>query len=503
MKISIKETSNIKITNNFNQKIVHYLFIVLIICAASQFTFAAGERLDTTFNAGVSDAPASVYISTTQSDGKVLVGGNFYFTNGIERKIFARLNSDGTLDNSFNTGGNGPSGGVLEIIILPGGKILIGGGFTTYNNVAKAGLARLNSDGSLDTTFNNNGTGIGSTDRINTISLQTDGKILISGNLTSYNGVSRFGVARVNANGTLDTSFTSGLTSNDFVEEVDVQTDGKILIGGYFSSYGGVTRNGVARLNSDGTLDASFVPATTTSAAVVAMTIQPDGKILLGGSTNGNINLIARLNTDGSADVTFTPPILEGYTTEYFAVQPDGKILIAGGYNTANSSQIIALLRLNANGTIDNSFNSSLTDYGTINAITQQTDGKILVGGVFQTANGMFSKNIARFNLDGTLDNSFIIGSGADNYYYRISTVQVITIQPDGKILVGGDFGSFNGTPHTDLVRLNSDGSVDTSFNVTDVVKVSFTSVNDIFIQPDGKILIGGRFRLGPKLFCD
>ncbi|MGI8641452.1 MAG: FG-GAP-like repeat-containing protein [Pyrinomonadaceae bacterium] len=519
-------------------------FLTFLTCALTVQVLAQGLNLDNSFNAGVSDAPPNAYISTTQPDGKILVGGNFHLANSSRKSFLVRLNSDGTLDTSFNAGGSGPNLSVYDIIVLADGKLLIGGSFTAYNGKAKNGLARLNSDGSLDLTFNTDGAG--TTGTVQTVALQADGKILISGSLSAYNGTAKFSVIRVNSDGTLDITFTSPFTTNQFVEEVDVQADGKIVIGGIFT-IGSPTYSNVARLNSNGSIDNAFSPGGT-NGGVYALTLQADGKILIGGEFSiyqGNFRpKIARLNPNGTLDASFNPGTLEGASAEYFAIQPDGKILVAGrfvdffnqqfslirlnangsfdntfqplpsndtGYSVklqADGKVIVTgfftqiggenrrgIVRLNSNGSIDGSFNASFSNLGLIDAIAQQSDGKILVGGSFQSANGTASFNIARFNQDGTLDATFNTGIGSGPNIINFSNlIYDIAVQPDGKILVGGTFGSFNGVFRPAIVRLNSDGSVDTSFELTFLNPTQPPFVLDIFVQTDGKILLGGFF---------
>ena len=172
-----------------------------------------------------------------QSDAKILIGGQLTGYNNVKRAGIARVNSDGSLDSSFDPGsGTGEISMVTAMAIQPDGKILIGGQFTTYNGIARNGFARVNSDGALDNSFSplaNGGVGA--------IALQNDGRIVIGGNFTAYQGVSRKGIARINADGTLDSSFNpgSGLSSNinsvpGIINSIALQPDGKILVGGDF-----------------------------------------------------------------------------------------------------------------------------------------------------------------------------------------------------------------------------------------------------------------------------
>ena len=187
--------------------------------------------------------------------------------------------ADGSLDTSFDPG-SGANSWVYELAIQPDGKILIGGNFTTYNGTGRNSIARLNADGSLDTTFD---PGTGADNYVLGLAIQSDGKILIGGAFTTYNGTGRNSIARLNADGSLDTSFDPGAGANGFGYALAIQADGKILIGGDFTSYDGTGRNRIARLNADGSLDTSFDPGTGADNYPVALAIQPDGKILIGG----------------------------------------------------------------------------------------------------------------------------------------------------------------------------------------------------------------------------
>ena len=258
-----------------------YRFLFLVVILTTTFTVYVGEanaqlNLDTTFNGGVTDGAADGFTTAAQSDGKILVGGSFTFADGVERSNLVRLNANGTFDSTFNSSGVGINSSVLEIIVLPNDKIVVGGRFSSYNGVTKIGVFQLNADGTLDPNFNTGGAGLNIGAGINTISVQIDGKYLITGeNITSYNGTARFGVVRLNTDGTLDTSFTTPFTTAQFLTEVDVQTDGRVLIGGSFA-LGTPTRRDVARLNADGSFDSTFNPGGggTEGNGVLAMTLQ-------------------------------------------------------------------------------------------------------------------------------------------------------------------------------------------------------------------------------------
>ena len=191
----------------------------------------------------------------------------------------------GDLDATFNPG-TGPNDYVYSSALQLDGKIIIGGSFSTVAGVSRNRIARLNANGSLDTGFLP-GTGV-SGGGVQAIALQPDGKIIIAGIIYSYNGTTKNNIARLNADGSLDTGFNTGSGPNDLLRTVALQPDGKIIIGGQFTTIGGVARHRIARLNADGSLDVSFDPGTGTGypswedwvADVHASVLQPDGKVI-------------------------------------------------------------------------------------------------------------------------------------------------------------------------------------------------------------------------------
>jgi uncharacterized delta-60 repeat protein len=403
--------------------------------------------------------------------------------NGLEPLATHAAGQDGAVDPTFQSG-SGLNSTVYAIALQPDGKILIGGNFITYNATARNRVARLNADGSLDTSFN---PGTGANNILRTIALQPDGKVLIGGFFTSYNGTARNRVARLNPDGSLDTAFNPGTGANDSVNIIALQPDGKVLIGGVFTTYNGVGRNRIARLNADGSLDTSFLNTGTGANGVLSViALQPDGKVLIGGffsSYNGTSrNRIARLNADGSLDTSFDPGTGATGSVDAIALQADGKIFIGGFFTSYNGVGRDSIARLNADGSVDTTFLNTATaaDNGTIDSIALQADGKILIA-------GFFTSNIIRLNADGFVDTSFNPGTGANGGLYAIA------LQADGKVLIGGVFTSYNGTPRNRFTRLNADGSVDTSFLNTST-GADNDSVNTIAIQADGKVLIGGFF---------
>ncbi|MEN9301921.1 MAG: hypothetical protein RL264_350 [Bacteroidota bacterium] len=447
--------------------------------------------LDTSFN------PNSVFTNLVygsinslalQSDGKIVVGGNFTFVNN-SLSWFIRLNTDGTLDNNFNIGTSADYT-VRNVCIQPNGKIILGGEFRNFNNVINNYIARINIDGSLDSTFN---LPSGANSWVGTILTQADGKIIIGGDFTSFNGFFRKRIARLNPNGSLDYSFNPGDGFNGYIRTIKLQIDGKIIVVGDFSKYDGITTSEIIRLNPDGSRDYSFNPEIGLSCQVNSACLQPDGKIIIGIDSSTYENSlgrgIARLNTDGTIDHSFNLSQMYASWVYRLEIQQDGKI-IAGGDNITIGGTTPRLVRLNSDGSIDQSFNIGTGFNATIYSTAIQSDGKIIVIGYFTTFNGTSVNHLARLNLDGSLDASFVQNSG-------LNSIRCIDIQSDGKILIGGSTNPNNfQLPY--LVRLNSDGSLDNTFNTGSGFYLGpgyFTgNIAALCVQTDGNILVGGSF---------
>ena len=349
-------------------------------------------------------------------------------------------------------------------------------------------ISALYKGSSIDTSFVY---GSGFDSPVNVTAIQTDGKIVACGWFSTYNGTAANKIIRLNSDGSIDTSFVSGTGfDNGHIYSIVFQSDGKILLGGYFSSYNGTSANRIIRLNSDGSIDTSFVSGTGFNHQVESIAIQSDGKILLGGHFqiyNGtSANRIIRLNTDGSIDTSFVSGTGFNGGIYVTAIQTDGKIVVGGVFWIYDGIQCgNYITRLNSDGSLDTSFIHGIGLDNQVRSIVIQSDGKIVVGGAFETFNGTATKRIIRLNSDGSIDTSFVYGSGFDSYVYSIA------IQSDGKIVVGGDFQSYNGTPANYIIKLNSNGSVDSSF---DYGTGFDSSINLMTIQSDDRVLIAGNF---------
>ena len=239
--------------------------------------------------------------------------------------------SAGSPDISFYTG-TGPNDRVNAIVPLPDGRIIIGGAFTGFDGTPRGRIARLEHIGALDTTF---AAGAGADGIVNALALQTDGKLIVGGAFTNINGVPRNRVARLNGDGSVDTAFDPGLGADGVVSAVAVAQDGRIVIGGAFSFVGGVPHSGIARLESGGAVDASFSSPWIGGSSVLSIDFQRGGQMLLGGlmrSTNGALFGLARLTTQGALDPAFANDFGPNSAVLAMAVQEDDRVLIGGQF---------------------------------------------------------------------------------------------------------------------------------------------------------------------------
>ena len=493
------------------------------------------------------DVDGVVNAVVVQSFDKILVGGDFTTVDGATRRRVARLHVGGTPDLSFQD--PGVDFEVLAVYLQADGKILIGGRFTTVGGVARSRVARLNEDGTLDTSFSNPG----ADDEVRAIKVDGEGKILIAGRFTTVGGMARNCVARLNPDGSLDASFEA-LVNGSSVNSVVVQFDQKIIIGGLFFVVGGEGRNHVARLNPDGSLDASFVNPELADGSVNSVVVQFDQKIIVGGDfrrvgKSGGPQTprdgLARLNPDGTYDASFTP-VLDRATWAVLLQFPN-RVTVGGEFlNSEFQVRPGLVTRLSGdNGLDDVSFNRPEVASGRVYAVAVEPvdatspPGTITIGGDFWLVGGFLNLNFAQLSSGGRTSaraetgvhgkvftavaiqpaNACYIGGEFSSvggilfrgFWFpfftqniaqlsggRVGTYEpgadaavfAVAVQPDGKLLVGGDFATVRGVARSRIARLISN-SVDASFNPPAPVN---GRVRTIAVQPDGKIVIGGDF---------
>jgi uncharacterized delta-60 repeat protein len=478
----------------------------------------ANGSVDGTFNSFTNVSGTSQYAGITgiaaQPDGKVLIGGVFIAVNGVSRFGLARLNSNGSVDMSFNPAQPGAQGFVLQ----PDGKVHLG-------------KSRLNADGSLDSTFNFPSEFQTFSVSTPTPALQPDGKVILAGILQTSFG-SRPALVRFNTGGSHDATLDTGtewLNKNvwETISSIKMQPGGKVLIGGYANPYFGGSPGPAfvhgtniygRRLNADGSRDQTFTSANfyayftnigpTIDPQVcnqpwdlaVSVGAQSDGKVIIGGITYANccddsgcltetFPFLDRAHANGSRDTNFHPGINVDVGVNALVVLSNDKILVAGSFSIGSNPYAVA--RLNADGSLDNTFTPfdvflpNGAGRGFVLALAVQGDGKVLIGGAFSSVNGTSRNGIARINGNGTLDTSFNPGTGPSG------GISAVALQPDGKVLIGGGFTNVDGTTRNRIARLNASGSLDPSF---DPGSGPDASVSAIAVQPDGNVLIAGDF---------
>ncbi len=423
-------------------------------------------NVDLSFNSSLSGEIIKVKIL---SDGKILLASS--------SRIY-RLNTDGNLDNSFVSPSNITS--IYNLMLDSAGKIVLHALFSE-NGVPVNEFTRLSQNGGIESSFEPNFGVFGS---IAAVAAQPDGKIVFSGDFLRINDVPSVSPARVNADGSLDPTFNPGTGVSGSVSKILIQADGKILLAGSFYAYNGTSRSGLIRLNTDGSLDGSFNPTISFISYVsVSIALQNDGKIIVTGNfnaINGQARTgIARLNTDGSLDAGFNPAFGSYSNLNVFA-QPDGKILVGGNFSGVNGFNRQNLARLNADGTLDSSFNAAAGNSVSSSGVTQieeQTNGKYLI---------LTGNTIVRLNSDGTTDSTFSspVLPQSDNSINRF------LVLPDNSILVGGSFSQINSVSRSNLARLQPNGALDTTFFPTG----ANGAIRTIVSQADGKIIVGGDF---------
>jgi uncharacterized delta-60 repeat protein len=419
----------------------------------------------------------------TPSEKGIYLAGRFnHYSAGSPAYPFNNLglfNSDLTPDYSFNpyfTIAGSLVAYMYSIVSQPDGKLLVAGAFTSYLDATTVSrVLRLNADLTLDTSFVTLPTGgsSGISSSVITLGLQADGKIIAGGFFSAYGVDSRNRILRMNSDGSLDTSFSVGTGFNNTVRDVAVQSDGKILVCGDFTTYNGVTANRLVRLNSDGTIDSSFNIGSGFDAVVNKICVQPDGKILVAGNftsfngvTNNARNRFLRLEIDGTFDSTFSKTSSLSAAITDVKLLSNGDIIIAGG-----PASLKTLRRYSPTAVVNTSFESyfqtGAQNNWIVNRIQILDSDRILATGSFSSFNGLYSCGVVILNSDGSVFRTFPKLFASRNDYGSIpeSAIQL----PNGKFLIGGgkaiicDFSAFSHS--SNVLKLDNYNTVSQSGN--------------------------------------
>ncbi len=447
------------------------------IVAYSEDTAFYGN-LGTGFNVNI----ASI---AEQSDNKIIVGGAFTALNGNTRNFLTRLNSNGTEDTSFYTNlGTGFGSSVSSIVIQSNGQILVGGSFTTLNGNTRNKLVRLNSDGTEDTTFYTN-LGTGFDNQVRTITIQSNGQILVGGAFTTLSGNSRGKLVRLNSNGTEDTTFAANIGTGfgNNINSILQTSNNQILVAGLFTSFNSNTRNRLVRLNSDGTEDTSFYTnlGTGFNNQIFSILLQSDNKIIAGGqftSFNSNTrNRLVRLNYDGTEDTAFYTNLGTGVDNSFIqtmALESNGQILIGGDFTSFNSVTRNKLFKLNTDGTEDTTFYTNLgTGFNAnVRSLLIQSNEQILAGGDFTTFNSNTRNNLVRLTDAHTIPGDELITQGDIRGIYRPSAT---AWELGGQNSMGDDTGIEFSMNSSGQMQYTSSSLLGTT--IEEVIKFSITSL--------------------------
>lgn len=332
--------------------------------------------------------------------------------------------------------GGGASNGIFKMLPLADGRVILGGAFPAYGSFSGRGLVRIWPNGQRDPGFN---IGTGVTTRVQELAAGPNGRVYVGGLFTSFNGTAVGDFVCIDSNGTIDPSFTVGTGFNNEVTALAVYPNGDIVVGGFFNQYKGQSVTQPVRIFANGQRDTTFN--------------------LGGAGTFGIIDAIC--------------------------VQPDNKILVAGTITQYNGQPAGRLIRLNPNGSRDSTFDLNLTFSHPINEIALLPDGRILAGGTFSSVNAIPMNRIARILPNGQPDPGFTTGTGFN------ATVRTVQVTGEGQIAVGGDFTSFNGIATNRIAVLDTNGNLAYG---TGSCATSNGTIYAIVSRLDQSLVIGGVF---------
>jgi uncharacterized delta-60 repeat protein len=471
-----------------------------------------------------------------QPDGKIVAAGYAFRGSTMYDFVLVRYNPNGALDTSFDTDGKvttqftNSADGFTDVAILADGKI-IGTGSPVNGTDTDFALLRYNANGALDTGFDTDGIAYADIGAgyaiVHGVAVQADGKVVTAG--YTYNGTNTdFAVARYNTDGSPDPSFGGGtgkvstpvLNRFDYGRAVVIQPDGKIIVAGAAQPTAG-NQFALVRYNPDGTLDTSFdtdgkVTTSFTGTALdgaKSLALQADGKIVAAGTiiTGGATDFaLARYNPDGSLDTSFdgdgrvTTPVLSSYDyANSVAIQPDGKIVAAGYTDSGAFNYDFALVRYNADGLLDTSFdtdgkvtNPVLSGEDMINAVTIQPDGKIVAAGHADDGTEL-DFALARYTPDGALDTSFHTdGKVTTPVFSDEDSANAVIVLPDGKIIAAG-YAETTTSADFAVVRYQANGALDNAYGAGGKVMFDFGSgdfdeIKGIALDGSGRAVVAG-----------
>ena len=511
---------------------------VLTLAFVVSLSSAHAQRLMDDFSPMIKGLPI-VRNMAEGEDGKVYVAGNFSLVGDQRMGSIARLNADGTPDETFNYNGPKLGGAYVSDIVVSNDSILFvvvtdgllvlkkdgtldpdfkkderissifGATFLNEKYLVTArmsdypasySLLLLNRDGSIDETYEPVEMDVSNIWA--RFHFTSDGDILIIGGITQFNGEEVGNVIRLNSDLSVDETFSPAHVSPEYyqIRDLTIQPDDKIILTGNFTSYADIdTPGGIIRLNSDGTVDNEFILGplgNIINRGAHYASVLSDGKIVVAGLNYSDYlkYVIVKLNTDGSIDSQLPPNLIRHYDLDDLRmfVNADVEIFVAGDFIYYDSETLAGFAAFDVSGN-RLPINPKIGRVPFIKNTAIQSDGKILIVGDFYEINGLEASQIARLNPDGTLDNTFTPDMALWNR--QKARVSSVALQSDRKIVVGGYFTRLGLANYSsNLIRLGEDGVLDLTFDPIVSPRFVDQGVTEILIEPNDDIVIGGSF---------
>lgn len=429
------------------------------------------------------------------ADGRILINGGLYASvNGIPVGPLARILPNGQPDASFYVG-TGPNNRVNAYVTNPDGSVIIGGAFTSVDGMPRKGIARLLPNGALDADFDPL-TGVGGNVTVSALAMDAQGRLLVGGSFYAEN-TGWTGLARFLPNGDPDPDFASAMGAYGEVAAIAVLPDERIYIGGRFSTYQGEPRASIARLLPGGTLDEAFEARLGQAYGPIVRAIVPlpGGDVLIGGrfsAVNGRFRMsIARLHESGAPVLSFNPGRGPGGLVRGMALMDDGRVAIAGDFISYNDEPRPYLAFLTGDGLLHPQFDGGEGPDGPVDMLLKLPGDRLLLAGRFSRYDGQSAPRMAVVNAFGALDESVAFSDGLIPPGHRISAAVAL---PDGGIVIAAHPESQPYGYTSLLFKLQPNGSLDATFQPPAPVH---GSVYCMRAEPDGRLLIGGSFRMG------
>jgi uncharacterized delta-60 repeat protein len=445
-----------------------------------------------------------------RSDGKYLCFGPYAEFNGNPALRFVVLDEEGLRDESFSVDPN-VAGEVISVSQTSGDKIYIGGEQFPVGDDFHP-LGRLNADGSIDLTFELEGSFEPGFADVTVVHALSDGSVIVSGDFDTYNGLVAPNLLMFNSDGTRNLDFDPGigLIRNGSPEPAQFLTSdnqGRIIACGNFNEYNGQTVDGICRINPDGTLDADFsnnfelTPPIAGGEVVYTAAVLPDGKIAVGGNfgavdgfESGGLIL---LNDDGTRDENFDLPengFNVGFSTtnavRSLALHPSGALLVGGRFTELGSTFQANFTAVNLDGSLNENFSTEQGTNGQVNTIAVDDNQDVIFGGNFEYFEYRDNKRIVKLDQTGMPVEGFARGNS-----FSEQTIKVLPVPGTNDVYVAGYFSHYKNEHQSFIARLDSEGNLVESFNPGIGIRGSNSNVSGIFamaVQPDGKPIVAG-----------